>query len=224
MITVVIVDDHPVVRTGLQAVLARADDIRIVGEGANGADALRLVARHRPDVLILDVHLPDADGVKVTRLLRERKVTTKILILTVRDDRETVFGLLDAGATGYVLKDDALETLVPAVRAAARGETWLSPVVAGFILHRTGEEKPPPRAAPDLPLTPREREVLILLAQGLDNAAIARRLVVTKRTVQNHVSNIYGKLGVASRTEAALLAIRHGWVTVPPLENDQHET
>ncbi len=215
MISVVIVDDHPVVRTGLQAVLARTNDIRVVAEGASGADALRLVARHRPDVLILDVHLPDADGVKVTRLLLERKVSTKILILTVRDDRETVFGLLDAGATGYVLKDDALETLVPAVRAASRGECWLSPAVAGLVVHRTGEGKPPPRAAPDLPLTPREREVLILLAQGLDNAAIARRLVVTKRTVQNHVSNIYGKLGVASRTEAVLLAIRHGLVQVP---------
>ncbi len=222
MITVVIVDDHPLVRAGLRAVLAPTGDIRVVGEGASGADALRLVEQHRPDVLVLDVHLPDADGMKVTRMLNERRVSTAVLILTVQDDRGTVFGLLDAGATGYVLKDDALETLATAVRAAARGETWLSPAVAGLVVRRAMEKKTQSQP-PELPLTPRETEVLSLLAQGLDNAAIARRLVLTKRTVQNHVSNIYGKLGVSSRTEAALLAIRHGLVQIPSPKDGQHE-
>ncbi|NOZ71998.1 MAG: response regulator transcription factor [Chloroflexi bacterium] len=214
MIHVAIVDDHPLVRAGLQSVLATASDIRVIAEGTSGAEALRLVIRDRPDVLVLDVHLPDMSGVEVMRQLREKGLTTAILILTVSDEKELVFGLLDAGANGYVLKDDALEILVAAVRAVARGESWLSPTVANLVLHRHEGEAEKIILNPDLPLTPREREVLMLLAQGLDNAAIAQHLVLTKRTVQNHVSNIYGKLGVASRTEAALLAIRHGLVQV----------
>ena len=129
-------------------------------------------------------------------------------------------GLLESGATGYILKDEALETLVSAVRAAARGESWLSPGVANEVVRRAvasprlpAEPKPGHRDCESL--TPREQEVLSLLARGLDNEAIARQLVVTRRTVQNHVSNIYGKLGVASRTEAALVAIGRGWVEVP---------
>ena len=187
-----------------------------MAEGANGADALRLVSQHRPDVLVLDVNLPDVNGVEVTRRLCDRGTTTAILILTIHDDSQTIFGLLDSGAIGYVLKDEALETLVSAVRAAARGESWLSPAVARQVVRRAVGHAPSPPKPPLLPLTPRQVEVLHLLAQGLDNAAIAQRLVVTKRTVQNHVSNIYGKLGVTSRTEAALYAIRHGLVQVLP--------
>ncbi|MDY6876914.1 MAG: response regulator transcription factor [Chloroflexota bacterium] len=219
MITVVIVDDHPVVRAGMRIVLDGAADVTVVAEGASGADALRLVIQHRPDVLVLDVNLPDLNGVEVTRRLRDRGTSTVILILTVYDDSQTVFGLLESGATGYVLKDEALETLVSAVRAAAQGKSWLSPAVARRVVHRAVGQAP---ESPPLPLTPREIEVLRLLAQGLDNRAIARRLVVTKRTVQNHVSNIYGKLGVASRTEAMLYAIRHGLVHVSPL-GDEHD-
>ncbi|OIO88273.1 MAG: hypothetical protein AUK03_16475 [Anaerolineae bacterium CG2_30_64_16] len=214
MITVAIVDDHPVVRAGLRTILAAAAEIEVVAEGASGADALRLVAQHSPDVLVLDVNLPDLSGFEVTRRLAAQPLSTAILILTVYDDRGTVLGLLDAGASGYVLKEDALETLVAAVRAAARGECWLSPAVAGQVVRRAISEPLPAHAPLDLPLTPREREVLCLLAQGLDNAAIARELTVTTRTVQNHVSNVYGKLGVASRTEAMLLAIRAGLVEV----------
>lgn len=223
MITVVIVDDHPVVRAGMRMVLDAADDITIVAEGASGADALRLVAQRRPDVLVLDVNLPDLNGVEVTQRLREQGTTTAILILTVHDNSQTVFGLLESGATGYVLKDEALETLVSAVRSAARGESWLSPAVARQVVRRAvGEAAPESSEPPPIPLTPRELEVLRLLAQGLDNAAIAEQLVVTKQTVQNHVSNIYGKLGVTMRTEAALYAIRHGLVQVS-LTGGEHD-
>jgi NarL family two-component system response regulator LiaR len=217
MIQVIIIDDHPVVRAGMRTVLDAAPDITVVAEGDSGADALRLVNRHHPHVLVLDVNLPDVSGVEVTRQLREQNTTTAILVLTVHDDSQTIFGLLENGAAGYVLKDEALETLVNAVRAVARGESWLSPAVARHVVHRAvGQTQPPSPAKSSLnPLTPREAEVLRLLAQGLDNAAIARELVVTKRTVQNHVSNIYGKLNVASRTEAALYAIRHGLAAVP---------
>ena len=142
-------------------------------------------------------------------------IYTAILILTIHDDSQTVFGLLESGATGYVLKDEALETLVSAVRAVAQGQSWLSPAVARQVVRRAVGQLPAESPQPHFSLTPRELQVFRLLAQGLDNAAIAERLVVTTRTVQNHVSNIYGKLRVASRTEAALYAIRHGLVQVP---------
>jgi two-component system response regulator DegU len=216
MISVVIVDDHPVVRAGMRTVLETAPDVKVAAEGERGAEALRLVSRHSPDVLILDVNLPDLNGVDVTRQLRDQGATTAILILTVHDDRQTIFGLLESGATGYVLKEEALETLVGAVRAAARGESWLSPAVARQVVHRALGDPPPASEPEPSPLTPRETEVLCLLAQGLDNGAIAERLVVTKRTVQNHVSTIYSKLNVNSRTQAALYAIRRGLVDVRP--------
>ncbi|HDQ73235.1 MAG TPA: response regulator transcription factor [Chloroflexi bacterium] len=218
MIDVIIIDDHPVVRAGIRTVLDRTPDVTVVAEGTTGAEALRLTEQHQPDVLVLDVNLPDVSGMDVTRQLRERDTTTAILVLTAHDDNQTVFGLLENGATGYVLKDEALETLADAVRAAARGETWLSPAVARQVVRRavglTDPQSPKHPSTQD-PLTPRETEVLRLLAQGLDNAAIAERLVVTRRTVQNHVSNIYGKLGMNSRTEAALWAIRHRLIQIP---------
>ncbi len=213
MIKVVIVDDHPIVRAGMRKVLETTDDIVVVAEGTSGAEALRLVSQYGPDVLVLDVSLPELSGVEVTRQLRARGATSAILILTVHSDGETIFGLLESGATGYVLKDEALETLVSAVRAAARGESWLSPAVARKVMNRALGAATAP-APPAFDLTPRELEILCLLAQGLDNAAIAQRLVVTVRTVQNHVSTIYDKLGVTSRTEAALVAIRHGLVQI----------
>ena len=210
MTTVVIIDDHPIVRAGMRAILDSAGDIDILGEGVNGADALRLVNEHDPDVLALDVSLPDMNGVAVTRTLRQQGARTAILILTVHNDPQTIFGLLESGAVGYVLKDEALETLVNAVRAAARGETWLSPAVASQVVRRAVAGSASDATEALSALTPREVEVLRLIARGLDNTAIAQELVLTKRTVQNHISNIYGKLNVASRTEAALLAIRRG--------------
>jgi NarL family two-component system response regulator LiaR len=217
--TVVIVDDHPIVRAGMRAILSTGADVNVVGEGENGADALRLVGELCPDVLALDVQLPDLNGLEVTRRLRAQGSKTAILILTIHTDHETVFGLLEAGAVGYVLKDEAPETLVSAVRAAGRGESWFSPAVASQVVRRAVAS--PRVEVPEVPdpLTPREVDTLRLLAQGLDNSAIARELVVTKRTVQNHISNIYGKLGVSSRTEAMLYAIRHGLAQVSPKEN-----
>jgi DNA-binding NarL/FixJ family response regulator len=224
MITVVIVDDHPVVRAGMRTILDAADDITVVAEGESGTDALRLVTQHRPDVLVLDVNLPDLNGVAVTRQLRDQGTTTAILVLTVHEDKQTIFGLLESGATGYVLKVEALETLANAVRAAAQGESWLSPAVARQVVQRAIGESPSEPPVPPISLTPREREVLCLLAHGLDNAAIAERLVVAKQTVQNHVTNIYGKLDLTTRTEAALYAIRHGLVQVSSAEDERDAT
>ena len=219
MIRVVIVDDHPLVRAGMRAVLNATDDITVVAEATTGQDALASAAMHQPDVLVLDVNLPDMNGLEVTRKLRAQHTRASILILTVHNDSQTIFGLLESGAAGYVLKDDALETLANAVHAVYRGESWLSPSVARQVMQRALSSSP--RAEPPpLPITPRECEVLCLLAQGLDNAAIAKQLVLTTRTVQNHVSSIYAKLGVATRTEAALIALRHGLVQISALKKN----
>jgi DNA-binding NarL/FixJ family response regulator len=213
-IRVVLVDDHPIVRAGMRMVLAGAEDIQILADGACGADALRLVGELQPDVLVLDVNLPDMNGLEVTRRLCAQGSAVRILILTVQYDRQMVLGLLEAGAKGYVMKDDALEMLPNGIRAVARGETWLSSQIAGTVVEiAVIKTVPPPR--PPTGLTLREMEVLRLLAQGLSNEAISQKLTLTMRTVQNHVSAIYGKLGVESRAEAVLYAIRAGWVEVP---------
>jgi DNA-binding NarL/FixJ family response regulator len=222
MITVAIVDDHPIVRAGLKTILDGASDIHVAAEGATAAEALRLVAELRPDVLVLDVNLPDGNGLDVARQLCAQDTHPAILILTVHRDPQTVFGLLECGAVGYVLKDDALETLTAAVRAVAQGESWLSPAVAAQVVRRAvKQETPAPEGmmlAEKHHLTPAELRVLRLLAEGRDNTAIAALLVVTKRTVQNHISNLYGKLGVTTRTEAMLYAIQHGLAEVSPGE------
>ena len=228
MITIVVVDDHPIVRAGMRAVLDAADDMTVVAEGVNGAEALQLVAQHCPMVLVLDVNLPDLNGVEVTRRLREQHTSTAILALTVHADSQTIFGLLESGAIGYVLKDEALETLANAVRAAAHGDSWLSPAVARQVVQRavehTTHNSAPLTSTDVIPLTFSERQVLSLLAQGLDNAAIAGQLVITKRTVQNHISNIYGKLNVATRTEAMLYALRHGLAQVEPMDDQRDDS
>ncbi len=221
-IRVVIIDDHPIVRAGMRMVLQGAPEILIVGEGINGLEALRLAAEEHPDVLVLDINLPDINGLEVTRRLRANGNATPVLILTVHSDSQTIFGLLKAGATGYVLKDDTLETLAAAIRAVANGETWLSSRVTEKVVVRAlGEAKVPPVPSPGL--TPREMEVLRLLALGLDNEEIARKLTLTMRTVQNHVSTIYSKLEVDSRAEAILYAIRHGWVHIPQEKDSTDE-
>jgi two-component system response regulator DegU len=223
MISVVIVDDHPVVRAGMRMILESADDIVVVAEGGSGSEALQLVEKHTPDVLVLDINLPDKSGIEVACQMHAQGSSVAILILTVHDDPRLIFELLENGVVGYVLKDEALETLANAVRAAARGESWLSPTVASHVVHRAVIHDQPHAPAgtglTGIDLTPREFQIIRLLAEGFDNAAIAERLTVTKRTVQNHISNIYGKLGVASRSEAMLYAIRSGWVHVPSGEN-----
>lgn len=219
MITVAIVDDHPIVRAGMRAILASSDDIVVVAEGGSGGEALRLVDEYHPDVLVLDINLPDKSGIDVTRQLQAQNSPTAILILTAHDDSRLIFELLENGALGYVLKDEALETLANAVRAAASGKSWLSPTIASHVVQRvvrqqTNTTQDALPASTSENLTQRELEILCLLAEGLDNTAIAEQLTVTKRTVQNHISNIYGKLGVTSRTEAMLYALRHGLTQV----------
>jgi len=206
-IRVILADDHPVVRSGIRAELDGADGIEVVGEASSGDEAIRLVEELRPDVLVSDVVMPGMDGVEVARLLREKHPELRILAPSAYDENAFVFGLLSAGAMGYVLKEEALDTIVEAIRAASRGESWLSPRVAAKVMKRgIGTE--------EVPLTERELEVLRLMAKGLSNKGIASELFISERTVKFHISNILSKLGVFSRTEAVLYAIRRGWVRV----------
>jgi DNA-binding NarL/FixJ family response regulator len=188
----------------------------IVGETGDGKLVEKLTAETTPDVLVLDINMPGLDPVATTRLLKTLRPNLQILVLTAYDDDAYVTGLLAAGATGYLLKEEAVDTLVAAIKAVAKGESWLSQRIAGRLARKAIAET---KATDQVePLTARERDVLRLLALGLSNDDIAEKLVITTRTVQNHVSNIYGKLGLASRVEAVLYAIRHGLVDISEVE------
>jgi len=201
---VVLADDHPVVRAAVRNEL-QASGIRVIGEAANGEDTLRLAERLQPDVLVLDIEMPGLNGLAVARRLRENRSTVPILVLSAYSHDVYVFGLLEAGATGYILKDEALETIVMAVRAAARGEPWFSPKVAAQVISRAiGQGGKAPT-----PLTEREVDVLRLIAKGLNNGHIAQQLCLSERTVKYHVCNIYSKLDVRSRGEAMLWAMQY---------------
>ena len=211
IIKVVLADDHPALRMGIKGMLEKAD-IEVIGEAADGDEALRLAERSGPDVLVLDAVMPGLRAPQVIHRLRETCPDLRILVLTAYDENELVFGLLEAGAVGYVLKDEALETIEAAVRAVARGESWLSPKVAAKVMKKAlGQEEAEEEA---IPLTERELEVLQLMAKGWSNKRIAKELGIGERTVAFHVENLLAKLGADNRTEAVVEAIRRGWLAV----------
>lgn len=213
---VVLIDDHTVLRDGLKLLLSLEPDLEVVGEGGSGREGVRVAERTRPDVVVTDVGLPDIDGVEVTRQLRERLPQTRVLVLTVHDEDNYVFTLIQAGASGYLLKNAAGNDLVSAIRTVAGGKPWLQPEIAQRLMNlATGKPSSPQPAAGETlvePLTTREIEVLKLLAGAASNKEIADQLDISTRTVETHLANIYGKLGVRSRTEAMLWAIREGMV------------
>jgi len=206
IIRVLLVDDHPALRLGLRVLLERAPDVELVGEAENGAEALALVEASRPDVVVLDCELPEMEGVEVAQEIWRRNLPVRVLALSSYDDERYVRGMLDAGAAGYLLKDEAPGVIVAAARAAAQGEGYFSPAVAAKVAAWSRGERPGG-------LTEREAEVLALVAEGLPNKQIAYRLQVAERTVQFHVSNILQKLGVASRVEAAVWAKEQGLIS-----------
>jgi DNA-binding NarL/FixJ family response regulator len=204
-ITVLIADDHPVVRQGLQVLLSVQDDIEVVGEAADGGQALALAAELSPDVILLDLKLPDMDGIAVLRELRASGLAARALVLTSASDRDLVPLAVQAGAAGFLYKDVDPDALVRALRSVHDGNTLLAPEAAGSLL-RSGTTA---RAVDGIgALTGREREVLAQLAGGRSNREIARVLRVSEKTVKTHVSSVLAKLGVADRTQAALLAVR----------------
>jgi DNA-binding NarL/FixJ family response regulator len=211
VIRILLADDHPVVRDGIRNRLAREKDFIVAGEAANGEDTVRQARRLSPTVVLLDVAMPGPGAVPLMEALFRTDPSIKVLVLSAFDDDEYVFGMLEAGASGYALKDERLSTLVEAVRTVARGEIWLSPRVAVKVTHRAMKKD---REAVEFPLTDREQEVLQLMAEGKENTEIADELVIAERTVKFHVGNIYAKLDVASRTAAVVEAIRRQWVRI----------
>jgi DNA-binding NarL/FixJ family response regulator len=204
-ISVLIADDHPVVRQGLQVLLGVQDDIDVVGEAADGAAAIAMAAALDPDVILLDLKLPGVDGVGVLRELRDRGIRARALVLTSAAERALVGQAVQAGAAGFLYKDVDPDALVRAVRSVNDGHLLLAPEAAGAILRA---EAAGPAAGGIRSLTAREREVLGQLAEGRSNREIARYLRLSEKTVKTHVSSVLAKLGVADRTQAALLAVR----------------
>jgi two-component system, NarL family, response regulator LiaR len=203
-IRVLVVDDHTMVRRGLATFLKVFDDLELAGEAANGQAAIQLCAEIKPDVVLMDMVMPDMDGAAATRLIRKLSPSIQVLALTSFKEEILVQSALQAGAIGYLLKDVSADELAQAIRAAYAGRSTLSPEAAQALVHAVSQ---PP--APGIDLTEREREVLALMVEGLTNTQIAARLTVSPSTVKSHVSNILSKLGVASRSEAVALAVRN---------------
>jgi DNA-binding NarL/FixJ family response regulator len=216
VVRIVVADDHEIVRTGFAGLLATQPDFDVVGTAADGADTVRLCRRVKPDVVLMDVRMPGVDGIEATRRLASAD-GPRILILTTFDLDEYVYEALTAGASGFILKDTTAEHLFDAVRVVAAGDALLAPRVTRRLISEFARLNQPPETAVAAPaamsvLTPRETQVLRLVAEGLSNAEIAVRLTVTEETVKTHVSRVLGKLGLRDRTQAVVSAYESGLV------------
>jgi DNA-binding NarL/FixJ family response regulator len=204
MTSVLIVDDHAVVRAGLERLIAATEDLRVAGLAGDGEAAVRLAAETSPDVVLMDLSMPAVDGAEATRRIVAVRPAATIVILTSFSDREQILEALDAGAVGYLLKDAEPDHLLEGIRAAARGEAPLNPRAAKELLGARRAHDPAGE------LSPREREVLAAVAEGLPNKLIARRLEISEKTVKAHLTRVFAQIGVTDRTQAALWARRHG--------------
>jgi NarL family two-component system response regulator LiaR len=210
-ISVIIVDDHAVVRSGIRGFLEAQPDFQVLGEAASGAEGVKLAAELVPDVVLMDLAMPEMDGIEATRRIRDASPRTQVVVLTSFHDDAHIFPAIKAGALSYLLKDISPEELAETVRLAAHGEAVLNPRVASRLVQELAGGHTP-ASNPLAELSNRECEVLKLVAEGLSNAEIAERLVLSQKTVKGHVSNILGKLHLADRTQAAALAWRQGMV------------
>lgn len=210
-VRVLLVDDQALFREGLRAVLAREEAVEVVGEAANGREALALCERLKPEVVLMDLRMPELDGVGATRRITAQYPRIRTVILTTFDDDEAIFEGLRAGAVGYLLKDASGARLVEAIGAAARGEAFLQPSIATKVIAELSRLRERPAASESI-VTAREHEVLRLLGRGVANKEIAAALFVTEGTVKNHLTSIFEKLGVASRTEAVVRARELGLI------------
>jgi DNA-binding NarL/FixJ family response regulator len=203
MIRVLLVEDHGLVRVGLERLLATVEDVEVVGGAPDGAEAIRLAAETRPDVVLMDLSMPNVDGIEATREIVGATPETQVVVLTSVTDRERILAALDAGAVGYLLKDSEPEALIEGIRSAARGESPLSPKAARALLTaRTERDRPE--------LSERERQVLRCVAAGLPNKLIARELGISEKTVKTHLTRVFQQIGVTDRTQAALWAKENG--------------
>lgn len=207
---VVICDDQALIRDGLEMLLKLEAEIEVVGTAQDGAQAVDLVARHRPDLVLMDLKMPGMNGVEATRRIRLNYPDVKILVLTTYDDDEWVFDAIRAGASGYILKDTPREDVIRAIKGTVAGKAFIDPSVAGRLLAQVASQQTQPSTHITSQLTEREVDVLRLLARGLSNSEIAERLSLSDGTIRNHVSAILAKLNVGDRTQAAVIAIQHG--------------
>jgi NarL family two-component system response regulator LiaR len=218
-IKVMLVEDHILVREGTRELLDREKDLEVVAEAGDGEEAVRLCAEHRPDIVIMDIALPRLNGLEATKQIKTTHPATVVLVLTAYDDDQYIFAFLEAGAAGYVLKDVSANDLIEAIRTVHAGESVLHPAVArrvaNYFARRASKQNPEGSEISAFDrLTKREVEVLKLAAQGMTNREIGGELTISVRTVQGHMSNIFSKLGVGSRTEAVLCAVRDGRLTL----------
>ncbi len=217
-IRLLLADDHAVVRSGTRQLLERQPDFQIVGEAADGEEAVNLVRELRPDVVIMDVRMPKLTGVEATRRIKADYPDVYVLVLTAHDDDEYIFALLQAGANGYLLKTAEIDELVRAIRTVAAGQSALAPTVVGKVVAQFTSGRSLPEVFTSGQeqydgLTERELGILKLVGEGMSNKQIGKNLFISDRTVQAHLSNIFSKLGVSSRTEAVMHAVRKGWIT-----------
>ncbi len=210
MIKVIICDDQAIIRDGLEMLLKLERDIEVVGLAQDGAEVVELAAAHSPDLILMDLKMPGVNGVEATRRIRAQHPDMKILVLTTYDDDVWVFDAIRAGASGYLLKDTPREKVLEAIRGTASGQAFVDPTVAGKLLQQTASQQVQPSTQITDKLTGREEDVLRLMARGLSNAEIADQLYLSEGTVRNHVSAIFAKLDVSDRTQAVIIAIRHG--------------
>jgi DNA-binding NarL/FixJ family response regulator len=213
-IKVLLADDHDLVREGTRELLEREEDLLVVAEAGDGEEAVRLAARHSPDVVLMDIAMPKLNGIEATKEIKDISPATAVLILTAYDDDQYVFALLEAGAAGYLLKNVRGRDLVEAIRSVHAGESALHPAIARKLIdHYTHPASPPIDAGSSAQLSDRELDVLRLAAKGMSNRDIARSLHLSERTIQAHLSTIFTKMEVGSRTEAVVKALREGWLT-----------
>lgn len=214
IIRVVLADDHTFVRKGIRDFLEEENDIQVLAEATTGVEAVALTLQHQPDVAVLDIQMPEMTGIEAARQIKAKAPEVQVLVLTAYDDAPYIFAMLQAGASGYVLKNAPSEELIRAVRTVAAGGSALDPTITAKVMAQLSSGKPPGAQAVIEKLTQRELDVLRLAARGHTNRAIGLELGISDRTVQGHLANIFGKLGVATRTEAVLLAMKQGWITL----------
>lgn len=217
--TVFIVEDHQMTLVGLKMLLEKESGIQVVGEAGDGVTATRLISERKPEVVLMDIGLPEMDGIEATQVVKNALPDTRIIMLTSKDNEQDVFAALAAGADAYCMKGVPLDTLAAVIHSVKDGAAWLDPAIARVVLGKfkgtvpQSESSEPPQKPADCPLTERELEVLTLIVEGLSNPEIADRLYITKATAKAHVHSILQKLCVDDRTQAAVLAMRQGYVT-----------
>jgi DNA-binding NarL/FixJ family response regulator len=212
-ITILLVEDHVVVRESIRQFLGREATLEVVGEAGDGEEAVQMASQLKPDVIIMDISMPKLNGIEATKQIKALQPSTAILILTAYDYEQYIFPLLEAGAAGYLLKDVSSRELISAIETVYRGEAVLHPAVARKVMQRLTKAEPTEERASDL-LSKRELAILKMAAKGMSNSDIAKELHLSARTIESHLGSIFNKLGVGSRTEAVIKAMKKGWFTL----------